>query len=1112
MRISDNMLIERFLRMHQEIMERLEKASYQLSSGKRLRYPHENPADTSQILNLKRSIQEMERFLNNVNEGKAWLGITESAFTKVEDYLKRVQELTISGANDDKDKDARLAIAQELEEIFSELVDMGNTKSMDRYIFGGTKTDKPPFSNPEESSIKVKTAGAQAALEISEAFSDFYQFATGKYRLFMKREGTNRIAVWIENETGKRIQIDSNGSDDSGTGSNVPADKAYIPVYLTADGKAYGVFDTGRGIKITLDGVSISAFDTINVIDFEYHSGGEVSYRGNNEEQLIQIGYHGFVAANVPGENVFKGSKRLLASQGYFEDLSEGTPWKNINVPDGAQYNIGGTTHSGKPAGVAVLTAPKAIDFEKLGNPEAGVTEVVLHFNIADSSGSIVSSSITLSLPASYQTPEEVVNTIKALLDANSVLKDKVEVGNEGDHIVFYLVEPGTNYLSVKETDQSGNTISYIGIGERIGSWGTDTTYTVSDKILARGVHLTASETFTLKTSVSTTITAHATNITALYTVELVEPRFYHPITSGTTVTVSVGGTLYTWSTPSDISTLEELENAWNDPTNWSGGTTHPPVALVKEDESHYRFVSLVDSNDMKFDTASGSNTLYILGLSPAEDITHYEIAHNVHMNSKEHSALILAYDINTQTNGEVEAHTDGNGNIIIRRLNGPFEFDFSSTSKLKSGFPAIQNPDGTYTAYSQQETLKDLINKVEHVFRGHIKGWIKNGRLYFEDKFSGKSVFDLNISPLSPNALSSFDRFFVAREGEGEDIFDIVRDIREAMKENIAKKIIDMPSQWRTQEENAPIKSELHVASVGDFKGDYNTTWNVRVDVITNSSGISTIESPGYTGFFAEKEYNILTSSVTISGNTSLILHRSNGEEVTITPSAAVTISGSSSSVVYRLYLEEGEITSSGNTLIINGKGEIVVETPGEFAQYNDITDIKYIKFDGNLTLTVNNPSSISAVPPEEKTNLLVTIEDTYGRTIKKFIVTDPRRDYYVRDGVYLNFGSGQIVSGDTFTMKVGSGVEHQIGRLKTALDQVLRYHTDIGARMERLQMAEKRYTVYKSQAEKKKAPLEDVDITEAATQLQKAETALRAALLASARLFTPTLLDFMR
>lgn len=1111
MRITDSMLVERFLRMHQEIMERIEKASYQLSSGKKLRYPHENPADTSQILNLKRSISEMERFLDNVNEGKAWLGITESAFDKVEDYLKRVQELTISGANDDKDRDSRLAIAQELDEIFGELVDMGNTKSMNRYIFAGTRTDEPPFSKPEENTIKVKTAGAPASLEVTDAFSDFYQFATGKYRLFMKREGTDRIAVWLEDQSGERVQIDANGSDDSGAGSNIAADKAYIPISLTADGKAYGVFDTGRGVKITLNGVSISAFDTVKTIDFEYHAGGEVSYRGNDEEQLIQIGYHGFVAANVPGENVFKGSRRLLASQGYFEDLSEGTPWRNMNVPDGAEYQIKGTTHAGRPAGVAVLTAPEAIDFERLGNPESGVNDVVLHFNIADSSGNIVSSSITLALPASYQSTDEVVNALKALLDANSTLRDKVEVGSEGDHIVFYLVEPGANYLSVKETDSSGNVISYLGIGERVGSWGTDTTYTVSDKMLAKGVYLTASETFTLRTSVSITITAHATNMTPLYTVELVEPRFYHPITSGTTVNVSVGGTLYTWTAPSDIYTLDDLESAWNDSANWSGGATVPPVALVKEDKTHYRFVSLVDSADMKFE-ASGSDVLHVLGLAPSEDTTQYVVSHTVDMSAGEYSALVLSYDINTQANGEVRAHTDGDGGIVVRRPEGPFELDFSADSKLKNGFPAIQNADGTFTAYSQQETLKDLIDRVRHVFKGHVKGWIKDGRLYFEDQFSGESSFDLSISPASSNASSSFDRFFVAREGEGEDVFDIVRDIREAMKENIVKKTVDIPSEWKTEQEGAPITTELHVASEGDFKGDYNTTWNVRVDVMTGSSGVSTVENPGYTGFFAEKEYRITTSSVTISGATSLVLHRSNGEEVTITPSGAITISGSSTSVVYRLYLEDGDITSSGNTLIINGKGELVVETQDEFAQYDGINDIKYIKFDGSLKLSVDSASSISAVPPDEKTNLLVTVEDSQGRTVKKFIVTDPRRDYYVRDGVYLNFGAGQVVSGDSFTMKVGSGVERQIGRLKTALDQVLRYHTDIGARMERLQMAEKRYTVYKSQAEKKKAPLEDADVTEAATELQKAETALRAALLASTKLFSPTLLDFMR
>ena len=762
---------------------------------------------------------------------------------------------------------------------------------------------------------------------------------------------------------------------------------------------------------------------------------------------------------------------------------------------------------------MATVVAPNAVDFERLGNPGSGVSGVVLHFNIADGkTGSMISSSITLSVPATYESIDEVVNALKALLDANGVLKDKVEVKSEGDHLVFHLVDPGANYLSIKETDQAGNTISYLGIGERIGDWGKDTQYIVSDKMLAKGVYLTASETFNLITSTSITITAHATNNTPLYTVDAVEPKFYKPITAGSVVSVSVGGTLYTWTAPSNINTFDELIDAWNDSANWSGGSQLPPVAMVKEDDTHYRMVSLVDSSDMRFSVSSGSEVLYIMGLTYNESATNYVVSSNINMTPKEYEALLLSYDITQQSGGVVEAHTDGLGNVVIRRSDGPFTFSFSSSSKLRYGFPAIENPDGSFTAESKQETLKDLIDRVYDVFRGHVKGWIKGGRLYFEDRFYGESNLDISISPQTSKATSLFDRFFVAREGQGEDIFDVVRDIKEAMAENIVKKTTGIPSSWRTQQEDAPVRSEIYVASSGEFKGDYNTTWHVRVDAIRHTISGSVVENPGYTGFFAESEYNITTSSITLSGSASLVLHRSNGEEIPLSPTGAITLNGTSSTVTYRLYIEEGDVVTSGNTITINGKGEIVVETPGEFTQYDGINDIKYVKFDGSLTLTVNNAANIRAVPSNEKTNLLVTIEDSYGRTVKKFIVSDPHRDYYVGSGVYLNFGAGQFVSGDTFTMKVGSGVEHQIGRLNTALNQVLRYHTDIGSRIERLKMAENRYNVYKSQAEKKKAPIEDADVTKATTDLQKAETALRAALLASARMFTPTLLDFMR
>ena len=84
--------------------------------------------------------------------------------------------------------------------------------------------------------------------------------------------------------------------------------------------------------------------------------------------------------------------------------------------------------------------------------------------------------------------------------------------------------------------------------------------------------------------------------------------------------------------------------------------------------------------------------------------------------------------------------------------------------------------------------------------------------------------------------------------------------------------------------------------------------------------------------------------------------------------------------------------------------------------------------------------------------------------------------------------------------------------GQLKTNLDTVLQARGEIGARTRRLDLEDTRLSDVTLQLQTSIAGVEDADITQEVVDLQTRQTALQAALAATGRSLTTSLLDFLR
>lgn len=145
MRITDNILTTSYLRNLTKNLKQMGKFQTQLSSGKVVSKPSDNPMLVSRIMYLNGNIQENKQYNSNIKDTIGWVETQDTALNGVTAILHRLKDLVISGANGSLEETARTAIKDEVAMQAEQLKDILNANFDGRYIFGGQKTTEPPF-------------------------------------------------------------------------------------------------------------------------------------------------------------------------------------------------------------------------------------------------------------------------------------------------------------------------------------------------------------------------------------------------------------------------------------------------------------------------------------------------------------------------------------------------------------------------------------------------------------------------------------------------------------------------------------------------------------------------------------------------------------------------------------------------------------------------------------------------------------------------------------------------------------------------------------------------------------------------------------------------------
>jgi flagellar hook-associated protein 3 FlgL len=137
-RITQRSTADVTLRGLQANLATMQKWQGQLSSGHRISQPSDDPSGTAAAMLLSSQKAADDQYLRNIGFAKSRLDTTDSALQSLSTQLQVARNLIVQSRNASLNTPSLTALSQQMTQVRSEVIDLYNTRYLDRPVFGGT--------------------------------------------------------------------------------------------------------------------------------------------------------------------------------------------------------------------------------------------------------------------------------------------------------------------------------------------------------------------------------------------------------------------------------------------------------------------------------------------------------------------------------------------------------------------------------------------------------------------------------------------------------------------------------------------------------------------------------------------------------------------------------------------------------------------------------------------------------------------------------------------------------------------------------------------------------------------------------------------------------------
>ncbi len=121
------------------------RAQEQVASGRRLLRPSDDPTGAARALSLTRQIADVDRFHSAISSGRTVVDTATAGLQNASNLLSEARQLLIESMNGTLSPGDREALSVEFDLLRTQLMEIGNLRTGDRYLFAGTDSGQPPW-------------------------------------------------------------------------------------------------------------------------------------------------------------------------------------------------------------------------------------------------------------------------------------------------------------------------------------------------------------------------------------------------------------------------------------------------------------------------------------------------------------------------------------------------------------------------------------------------------------------------------------------------------------------------------------------------------------------------------------------------------------------------------------------------------------------------------------------------------------------------------------------------------------------------------------------------------------------------------------------------------
>ena len=166
MRIADDSQYRNLLLDIQRIAERMQASQNQVSSGKKLTKPSDDPSAAADSVNVDSVRATNAQYLDNSGTANSRLQVADNALDGVQQVTDRIRTLALMAQNGTSSPSLSV---EEISGLRDQLLSYANTEFEGQYMFAGSNTDVAAYDKASDGTITYAGNSDEVELQIGKA-------------------------------------------------------------------------------------------------------------------------------------------------------------------------------------------------------------------------------------------------------------------------------------------------------------------------------------------------------------------------------------------------------------------------------------------------------------------------------------------------------------------------------------------------------------------------------------------------------------------------------------------------------------------------------------------------------------------------------------------------------------------------------------------------------------------------------------------------------------------------------------------------------------------------------------------------------------------------------